>query len=167
MKGRPVINIAGQRFGNLLVRSRAGGKDTQWMCECDCGNRVPVASGNLRSGRQPTCGCGRRTAKRASMADAPRHTEYKAYTSARERCNNPNNPAHEWYFDLGVKFKFRSFEEFYNELGARPSSQHSVDRYPNGNGNYEKGNVRWATPTEQIANRTDRGKLGNNQYYKK
>jgi len=38
-------------------------------------------------------------------------------------------------------------------MGPRPSAKHSVDRYPNGNGNYEPGNVRWATMKEQGRNR--------------
>jgi hypothetical protein len=38
-------------------------------------------------------------------------------------------------------------------MGPRPSSQHTLDRYPNPDGNYEPGNVRWASKREQNLNR--------------
>ena len=37
-------------------------------------------------------------------------------------------------------------------LGPKPSPKHSLDRYPNPGGNYEPGNIRWATAKEQRAN---------------
>ena len=41
---------------------------------------------------------------------------------------------------------------FYQHIGPRPSTSHSVDRIDNSKG-YEPGNVRWATATEQARNR--------------
>jgi hypothetical protein len=81
--------------------------------------------------------------------------EYAAYTQARHRCTNPTYKHYENWGGRGILFKFNSFEEFFAELGKRPSATHSLDR-KNNNGHYEPGNVRWATKKQQSNNRRKR-----------
>ena len=57
-------DLTGQRFGKLMVVSRAddyikpnGNKIIQWRCVCDCGNEVVVRGEYLRSGQTKSCGC--------------------------------------------------------------------------------------------------------------
>ena len=81
------------------------------------------------------------------------HTpEYHAWWNAKDRCTNPNNQR--WYTHgaRGIKFLFKTFEEFYAEVGPRPTLEHSLDREDN-DGNYEPGNVRWVTRSEQQKNK--------------
>ena len=57
-------NLAGQRFGKLLVIERAPnrGRNTAWLCKCDCGESKVVPAYRLKSGRTASCGCVNRMA---------------------------------------------------------------------------------------------------------
>jgi hypothetical protein len=78
--------------------------------------------------------------------------EYFAFHHAKNRCENPNNEKWEYYGGRGIKFCFESFAQWYAELGAKPLPELTVDR-KNNNGNYEPGNVHWASRSEQAFNR--------------
>jgi hypothetical protein len=71
------------------------------------------------------------------------------------RCYNRNSPDYPLYGGRGVTVcaEWReSFPQFLLDMGTRPSQTHSLDRIDS-NGNYEPGNCRWATPTEQVRGR--------------
>lgn len=78
--------------------------------------------------------------------------EYRAYQHAKDRCRNPNNNRWAIYGGRGIEFRFDSFKEFYGAVGERPSHAHSLDRIDT-DGHYERGNLRWATRSEQAFNR--------------
>jgi hypothetical protein len=58
-------------------------------------------------------------------------------------CNNPNSRAYKYYGGKGIEFRFGSFKEFLDCLGARP--EYLVLGRIDKNGHFEVGNVRWAT----------------------
>lgn len=78
--------------------------------------------------------------------------EYNVYTDAKNRCNCPSDKDYRNYGGRGLTFDFTSFNDFFDEIGPRPTSEHVLDRINNDLG-YRKGNVRWTTRSVSNANK--------------
>jgi len=81
-----------------------------------------------------------------------------------QRCTNPKHISWHYYGERGVTVcnRWRDFTVFLTDMGDRPSPHHSLDRIDN-DGNYEPGNVRWATRIQQGKNRRRFPKETNNR----
>ena len=128
-----------------------------WLCRCDCGQERVISASNLQSGHTTSCGCEqRRATSDANATHRQSHTsEHNTWCWMKDRCCNPNNANYPHYGGRGIKICERwlnSFENFFADMGKRPAGC-SIDRYPNNDGNYEPGNCRWATRSEQGRNR--------------
>jgi hypothetical protein len=80
--------------------------------------------------------------------------EYRAWLKMRERCLNPNTEMFPAYGGRGIKIceRWKSFENFYLDMGRKPSRNYSLDRV-DVDGDYEPGNCRWATANDQARNK--------------
>lgn len=95
-----------------------------------------------------------RAAGKRARHGMDRSPEQRAWIGMRQRCLNANKREYMHYGGRGItvcKEWLHSFEAFFAHVGVRPSPKHSLDRI-DVNGNYEPGNVRWATQKEQIDN---------------
>ncbi len=151
-------NLSGLRFGRLLVISFGGvSKRSLWNCRCDCGKLKTVIGFHLISGNTKSCGCFHsESAYKTLFKHGGRYSpEYESWCKIKGRCLNNRDAAWSDYGGRGItiaKEWVNSFESFLSSVGKRPSPQHSIDRI-NNNGNYEPGNVRWSTKSEQARNR--------------
>lgn len=160
----------GVRFGRLTPTKempariyKSGKSDRVFECVCDCGNLKVALGLNLRSGNTRSCGCMRKIKpnnKSHGMTGTP---EFRSYRHMLSRCYNSNVERFPLYGGRGIKVcdEWRGnngFELFLEHIGLRPTPQHSLDRIDT-NGNYEPGNVRWATSNEQIRNRQNAVKI--------
>ncbi len=129
-----------------------------WRVECVCGKIIKVAQMYME--RQPNprhhCGCLIKTLKTLY------NREYRIWLMMHQRCYNVRHVAFKHYGGRGISIDtawhrdragmVEGFEAFIRHVGPAPTMRHSIDRILV-DGNYEPGNVRWATDAEQAANR--------------
>jgi hypothetical protein len=154
----------GTRFGRWTIEGEAAPSNTNLRrvtARCDCGRTKVVLLSSLRHGVSQSCGCLQRE---ATVATHTIHGQarkghvaalFRAWQAMIQRCINPKNKRYRHYGGRGIKVCDRwlnSYAVFAADVGPRPSPTHSIDRI-NNDGNYEPGNVRWATPSEQSKNR--------------
>ena len=156
----------GLTYGELFVEGRVIDKKSRrihWKCKCSCGNEVVVEGSSLESGNTRSCGhlhreglVNRNTKHGLAKRGVKLPVELRAFYGARERCK-ASYRYHKNYLDRNIGFHFKNFQDWFAELGLRPSPAYSVDRRDNDLG-YQKGNIRWSTRLIQSQNRSNRKK---------
>lgn len=163
---RKIVDMTNLRYGRLTVVSlhHRDGRKAYWECKCDCGKTTIVRNCALTSGNTKSCGClgiESRHISRTRGGRTPSTTEYNAWCYMKTRCYNTNIKRAPRYSGRGIKVCERwlnSFENFYEDMGKKPSPKHSLDRI-NNDGDYEPSNCRWATWEEQANNSSNNVKF--------
>jgi len=154
--GNP-IDLTGQRFGKWFVVSKAQspiGYERQkfWLCRCDCGTEQVRKGGQLRWAEKKGFkqACQRCAATHHGMTNTP---EFIAWNSMNVRCKNPSHKFFHRYGGRGISIceRWAAFENFYSDMGPRPTKSHSLDRIDNNLG-YSPENCRWVTQRTQKVN---------------
>lgn len=176
-KPRILTPLPGTRFGRGVVLrevrvTREGGRSGRGLqLACDCGMIYEALLHNVLRGRTASCGCLHReltTARNQGPEARARvrlgtpthgsrsHPLYQTWSNMRARCYNESRKDFKYYGGRGILVcerwqDIRLFiQDIEAEIGLRPDSR-TLDRV-NNDGNYEPGNVRWATPSEQMRN---------------
>lgn len=165
-------DVANQRFGRLTALGPVGHdkkKSVLWFCRCDCGNSTVTATGRLIFGNVQSCGCLQK--ERAATANRTHgktgSSVYKTWTGIIQRCTNTNYEKYKLWGGRGIsvcdewRCSFEVFHDYVSKLPNYGEKGYTLDRVDN-DGNYEPGNVRWATATEQQCNRRDNHLLAHN-----
>lgn len=151
----------GRRFGRLqVVRETdrfihpSGQTHRMFIVRCDCGRKLKVMLGSLRSGNTLSCGCFKREAT-SLLKPATRHgwsgtPTHKSWGAMLERGGGKDARN---YRSRGITVceRWLVFENFLADMGERPIGT-TLDRIDN-DGNYEPGNCRWADHMTQSLNK--------------
>ncbi|MDD5199269.1 MAG: hypothetical protein PHC88_05645 [Terrimicrobiaceae bacterium] len=161
--------IIGKVYGRLTVLDEAKPQRIitwlrRFVVQCSCGNQSIIPLRDLRNNHTQSCGCYRVDLMRLrdvthGMRDTP---EYDVWSNMKRRCANHSTATHAaHYAGRGITVCARwleSFENFIEDMGRRPTDQHSLERL-NNDGNYEKDNCAWTTMKVQCRNRRSNHRL--------
>lgn len=161
-KGNIVNNL---KILQQTVNNKHGKR--QFLCECLlCGNDKIILATHINTQRATSCGCDhyQKISEAKKTHGKAFSSEYNSWQHMKRRCTNENYHAYHRYGARGIKVCDRwlnSFENFYADMGDKPTPEHQLDRIDN-DGNYEPNNCRWVTPKE---NSNNRGKQKNKVGY--
>lgn len=150
--------LTGMTFGKLSIGAYAGkcrsGKSL-WVGTCECGDVRTYRTGNLMAGQATQCRKCQNTTHGHTKAKERVGTSlsYRSWDAMRARCSKPNNISYPYYGGRGIKVceRWLDFKNFIEDMGERPEGL-TLDRI-DVNKDYEPGNCRWATGSEQALNK--------------
>lgn len=169
--------VTGTKHFNLTVlsefkkriESKTGTKSFKMLAvKCKCGIEKEIYKSNLTNGTTISCGSpvcsGMQThgmfSGTGKNKNEKRTAEYRIWDNIKRRANvNSVQSKRGNYSELfkkvkGISEEWKTFENFLIDMGHRPSIKHSIDRIDNTKG-YSKENCRWATPSEQMRNKSN------------
>lgn len=143
----------------LVPKGKTGWNEARAVFRCKCGAHFVAFLCNVKRNNTRSCGCHK---LRINKEKATKHggskgksDMYGIWCQMRNRCNGKTSlpEVNQAYHGRGIRYceRWGQFENFVEDMGPRPSKNHSIDRIDN-DGNYEPANCRWVTGKEQMRN---------------
>lgn len=146
-------SLLNTKVGKWKIIQKVPTKNNLFLCECECGKQLVKSASILKNKKSLQC----------HLCNVRKHgydntRTYKSWNSMRERCRNTNKENYHLYGGRGITIceRWEKFENFLEDMGERPENK-EIDRIDT-NGNYEPGNCRWVTKSENALNRRPRKK---------
>lgn len=163
--GTKAIDLTGQTFGRLTALGpiERRNKRVHWLCACGCGSEAVVNGDYLRRLLTLSCGClhAERTSAARKKHGQSNSRLYRVWRQIINRCTRPKVKAYKNYGGRGIaicnewRHDYSAFHAYVSELEHYGENGYSLDRI-NNDGNYEPGNLRWATHLQQANNKRGR-----------
>lgn len=115
LRKNKIIDLTGQRFGNLTVigiaekSSTDKSRDSFWLCKCDCGIEKTIRGKSLRNGATKSCGCLRKTSDYISRNSGIFKCQHNSYDLTGEYGIGYTNKGEKFYFDLEDYNKIKDY----------------------------------------------------------
>lgn len=159
--------LVGKRVASLtLLGVQKHGSKYPGLYECVCGNTTLKDISQVNSGKYKSCGCMNQDYRKQSKTihghsrakGRKESPEYNSWRAMKERCLNVNSKSYKDYGGRGIRVCKRwqvSFAAFLEDMGPKPTPNHSIDRINNDWG-YTPSNCWWATRVQQNNNQRPR-----------
>lgn len=129
------------------------------ICKCACGAaEKAIRFDSIVKGVTTSCGC--LHLEKIRTHNLTKSVHYKRWLNMIDRCENPECSAYPNYGGRGIKVfdRWHDVAAFIADLPSGYRKGFEIDRKDN-DGNYEPGNIRWATKKENCDNRRSGRKL--------
>ena len=144
-------------LGVIYPTSTSQKRSYCYMCECSkCKHHFVIRKVNHERRKTSLCHeCSKHKSKNKKHGFYS-HKLYGTWSKEKERCYNPKTTNYSKYGERGIKVSdefldFKTWLDYVESLPNAYKEKHTIDRI-NNDGNYERGNLRWASQSVQARN---------------